>query len=97
MNVKYAQEVEEGKFYVSMLTFDFDRKAYEALLAALPTEFAERVSTSLTRQPYKLYLEDAQVPLLLVGAEPGDMVFTNENESYCPFIADRFAFAGFSG
>jgi hypothetical protein len=97
MNAKYVQEVEEGQFYATMMTFDFDATVYQKLLAALPDQFRERVNVALTRQPYKLYLENTQVPLLLVGAEPGDVVYTNDNESYCPFLADRFTFAGISG
>ncbi len=73
-----------------MVTFDFGPAAYQKFLSELPPCVGERVRSGLARQPYKLYFQEADVLSITVFAEPGDRIITNENESYCPFIAEDF-------
>ena len=91
VSARYCQEVAQGEFSMSMLTFDFDLKVYdEQFLPALPTSIRDRVRSALTRQPYAMTFKESEAPLLLVVAWPGDIVRENKNESYCPFIAEEF-------
>ena len=80
--------LQEGSAH--MLTFDFGSEAYAKFLAVLSEQLRERVRLALTRQPYRIALEDAEVPVITVAADPGDKVYTNAKESYCPFIAEEF-------
>jgi len=86
----YDQEHADGVTTDLMLTFDCDPAVYAMFLSALPLKLREGVRLGLTRQPYRLFLPEAETPLVTVVADPGDTVHTNENESYCPFIAQEF-------
>jgi hypothetical protein len=86
----YRQEYAPGQFSATMLTFDFDASVYGTLLLALPNELREHVQKGLSRQPYHIWLPDPEATLFTVYADPGDVVCTNGNESYCPFIAKEF-------
>ena len=90
LTAPYIQEYAPGQFSAMMLTFDFDTSVYQQLLISIPSTFKERIQRSLSRQPYKLLLESTEAPLVMVAAEPGDVVHENEDESYCPFIAEEF-------
>jgi len=91
VSARYRQEAAKGQFSMSMLTFDFDSKVYdEQFLPSLPGSIRERVRSALIRQPYAMMFEESEAPLLLVVAWPGDAVRENNNESYCPFIAEEF-------
>lgn len=72
-----------------MITFDFTKAVYELFLAELTDAERERISHALSRQPYKVTLGD-EGPVVTVVGEIGDKVYTNENESYRPFIAQEF-------
>jgi hypothetical protein len=96
LSAPYRQEYAPGEFSELMLTFDMSAAAYQSLLAVLPVDFRERLKTALTRQPYQIWFKDDRVPLLVVAAEPGDAVRTNDDESYCPFIAEEFHVHGYS-
>lgn len=87
LTAPYRQEAAPGEFTVSMVTFDFNAERYQSLLAALPNNFRDRAQRALFRQPYRIFFEDEEVPLLTIVAEAGDAVHKNKNESYCPFIA----------
>ncbi len=78
---------EEGEF---MLSFDFSFAVFEQLLSELSPERAEGVKTSLTRQPYYIHFPEEDSFTIGVLAEIGNAVHTNEDESYCPFMASRF-------
>lgn len=86
----YRQEYAPGQFSEMILTFDFDSAVFRTLLQALGDTYRERVERGLTRQPYRVLFEEPEVPLVVVAAELGDVVQTNNNESYCPFIAEEF-------
>lgn len=87
----YRQEYAEGQFSTSMVTFDFDSTIYhQQFLPSLAADLRARVQEALTRQPYAIALEPSGIPVLVVVADPGDVVRENENESYCPFVADEF-------
>lgn len=90
MTSVYRQEVAEGEFTESMVTFDLERPIFDQLMKVLPTEAREQLQKALTRQPYQILFEGPGAPLLTVAAEPGDMIRKNGNEEYCPFIAEEF-------
>jgi hypothetical protein len=73
-----------------LLTFDFGQEKYEGFLAALPGSLQESVKTALTRQPYRVFFERSKAPFMTIAAQVGDTVFTNEDESYCPFKVETF-------
>lgn len=73
-----------------MLTFDFGPEEYRHLLSELHPTVSERIRSKLSRQPFWIDLQGGDVPFVTVDAELGDEVNTNENESYCPFIAKEF-------
>lgn len=86
----YSQESADGMTTEHMLTFDCTVTVYSMFLSTLPPPLQEAVRLGLTRQPYQVFLREHESPLLTVVGEPGDTVHTNENESYCPFMAEEF-------
>ena len=72
-----------------MLTFDFPKSVYELFLAEVPEPQRAQITQALSRQPFKITLGDEGSVVTIVG-EIGDKVFTNENESYRPFVAEEF-------
>jgi hypothetical protein len=72
-----------------MLTFDFPKSVYELFLAEVPEPQRAQIAQALSRQPFKITLGD-EGPVVTIVGEIGDKVFTNENESYRPFIAEEF-------
>jgi hypothetical protein len=88
---RYIQEYAKGCFAASMITFDFDSTTYQQqFLPALPADLRDHVCKSLTRQPFSILLKESEVPIMLVSATMGDMVYENKNENYCPLIAQTF-------
>jgi hypothetical protein len=95
-------KVEDGLYCVSgvcdeddppgfLVTFDFGSDEYLNFLAKLAPNLAEQVGTALSRQPYTFRfppLEEA--PDMAIAGSIGDTVYTNENESYVPFIVQKF-------
>jgi hypothetical protein len=63
---------------------------YEQFLKELSDEQREEVRKALSRQPYKMIFEPEKEPLMMIVGEIGDNIYTNNNESYRPFIADEF-------
>jgi hypothetical protein len=45
---------------------------------------------ALARQPYKIGFDLREAPWMTIMGEIGDTTFTNEDESYRPFIAETF-------
>lgn len=98
--VQMVTKVEDGLYCISghyiqedsahMLTFDFGEREYVKFLSVLPSAIRETVRSGLIRQPYRVVLAEDKIPLITVVAEAGDNVYTNENESYCPFLAEDF-------
>ena len=78
---------EEGEF---MLTFDFPATVYTQFLSHLSQERADVISSALRQQPFHYYFSEHDRFTIGVAAEIGDTVYTNDNESYCPFIASHF-------
>ncbi len=72
-----------------MMTFDFPKSVYELFLAEVPEPQRAQIAQALLRQPFKITLGD-EGPVVTIVGEIGDKVFTNENESYRPFIAEEF-------
>jgi len=72
-----------------MLTFDFPKSVYELFLAEVPEPQRAQITQALSRQPFKITLGD-EGPVVTIVGEIGDKVFTNENESYRPFVAEEF-------
>jgi hypothetical protein len=93
-------KIEDGKYAVNamsdptddalLLTIDFGQEKYEEFLAALPSDLEQSVKAALTRQPYKILFKRAIAPFMTIAAKCGDTVYTNEDESYCPFEAEKF-------
>ena len=86
----YRQEFAPNQFTESMVTFEFGDVVYQSLLAALPQPYRDAIEAGLKRQPYKVLINEVSPPLVMAAAELGDVVHSNPNESYCPFIAERF-------
>lgn len=78
-----------------MLTFDFPKSVYERFIYEVPERQRARITDALSRQPFKITLGD-EGPVVTVVGEIGDKVFTNENESYRPFVRGG-ACGGFRG
>ena len=76
-----------------MITFDINPEQYAKFLDTLEQTARELISSALTRQPYSIHLkaeELQELPCIAVVANVGDRVFTNNNESYCPFEIEEF-------
>ena len=78
---------EEGEF---MATFDFGPDVMQQLLSVLSASSAESIRESIQRQPFVYYVEEGRIFDIGVSARLGDNVHSNENESYCPFVALQF-------
>lgn len=78
---------EEGQF---MATFDFGPEVMRQLYSVLSLSTAESVRAAIQRQPFIYHVEEGTVFDIAVAAKLGDQVHTNENESYCPFVATQF-------
>jgi hypothetical protein len=78
---------EDGEF---ILTLDFPRGVYNQLLTVLTPTMAEEVATAVSMQPFIFDVPRDSAFFLGAVAELGDTVHSNEDESYCPFIASRF-------
>lgn len=79
--------LEEGQF---MATFDFPSSVYNNFLSQLSSTTATLIQESLRRQPFSYHLEEGQRFTIGVVSEIGDKVYTNDNESYCPYTAEEF-------
>lgn len=78
---------EEGEF---MATFDFTPGIFQQLLSVLSVSSADCIRTSIQQQPFIYRVEEGHIFDIGVVAELGDTVHSNENESYCPFVAHEF-------
>jgi hypothetical protein len=79
---------DENQMFIG--SFDFDSALYPGFLTQFNSELGEGVRSALSRQPYKVTFQPAICPELTFEAELGDATFTNENESYRPFIVRGF-------
>lgn len=74
-----------------IVTFDFGPDEYPNFLSKLTPDVAEQVRTALSRQPYTFTFRSLQeAPDLAIAGSLGDTAYTNENESYIPFVVDKF-------
>ena len=73
-----------------IMTFDFDANRYDQLLAALPENYSGAIKKALLQEPFHLFFEKYEPIFVAVAAELPENVVTNEKESFCPFIVDRF-------
>jgi hypothetical protein len=74
-----------------MVTFDFGPDEYLEFLAKVSPDHAPEIRTALSRQPYRLtFKSPEEAPDLAIAGVIGDVMHTNENESYVPFIARKF-------
>ena len=100
IRVAFAAMLEQGMYSVTglyleedcafMLTFDFGEDVYQKYLAELPLGLRECVRVALARQPFKIALSRQEAPLMTIVGEIGDKTYTNEDETYRPFIAKDF-------
>jgi len=86
VNGVYGSE-SDGEF---MVTFDFGPEVYPQFLAELPEDTRERVRAALSRQPYEHIFPPDAAPMMTLVGDIGDKVYTNNDESYQPFIAEEF-------
>jgi hypothetical protein len=73
-----------------MITLDISPEQYARLVESLDEPVRKQVSSALTRQPFSIYLNETGMPSIAVVANVSDKVFTNKNESYCPFEVEEF-------
>ncbi len=73
-----------------MASFDFGPDLYQSFLDQFDPELSERVKFALSRQPYRCRFQRATSPELTFVAELADKTFTNQNESYRPFVVTEF-------
>ena len=73
-----------------MATFDFGPEPYKLFLTQLDEEIREKVREAMTRQPYRFAFLPPDIAVMTIVADLGDKTFTNQDESYRPFIADEF-------
>lgn len=78
---------EDGEF---MATFDFSVSVYNNFLSQLTQETATLIQSALRQQPFHYNVPHHKRFTIGLAAEIGDTVHTNENESYCPFVASQF-------
>lgn len=98
--VHYVGKVEDGLYCITalyvqedcahMLTFDFGPEVYSAFLDALSGDASERVRNAVSRQPYQFAFREGEEPMMTIVGDLGDKTYTNNNESYRPFIAEEF-------
>jgi hypothetical protein len=86
INGIYGSEI-DGEF---MVTFDCGPETYPKFLAELAPDARERVRAALSRQPYDYIFPPSEAPLMTLVGDIGDKVYTNNNESYQPFLAEEF-------
>jgi len=79
---------EENQMF--MASFDFGVDLYPSFLAQLDPEVGEAVRSALSRQPYRATFRPMTMPELTFAAELGDTTYSNEDESYHPFIVTKF-------
>jgi hypothetical protein len=83
-----------------LITFDLSAKQYADFVEVVePPTVRDTIRSALTRQPFKLHLTTPDTPLaslieklptFWVAAAISDQIITNENESFCPFVAVTF-------
>ena len=74
----------------SLITFDFNKEKYLAFLTTISKENKDAIEIALKSQPFAKYFnsaDDCQVSLKCII---GDYVLSNNDESYCPFLVERF-------
>ena len=101
LEVNYIAKVKDDLYTIVALapnspfivSFDFDSAVYAQMLEKIGPESAGRIRTALSQQPFSLPLPEGEEIDIGVVGEIGDQTYTNENESYRPFIAKDFIWA----
>jgi hypothetical protein len=99
VGISMVAKIEDGR-YTTFLTvgaeddrhgasFDFDDDKLGQLLAALGEPNRAKAFDGLKRQPYSVYFDEPSE--VHIEARFGEVVHTNEDESYCPFEAVSFS------
>lgn len=73
-----------------MATFDFGPEQYEAFLAKLDAHLRDNVRDALSQQPYRFFFLPPNLGVMTIVGVLGDTTYTNENETYLPFLAEQF-------
>jgi hypothetical protein len=105
LSICVASKLEDGLYTVAavyepensqafMLSFDFTSDVYTKFLAQLHPAVREAVSSALSRQPYQFAFAPEARPTMMIVGHVGDKSFTNDEESYRPFIAEDFVWGG---
>ncbi len=68
------------------LTFDFDEEKLQKILLRISDENKEKIEISLKQYPFKHTFETPMDCQISLSCFVGNQIFTNENESYCPFF-----------
>lgn len=74
-----------------IVTFDFGPEQYKLFLDELDDGLRDKVREALSQQPYTFLFLPPDIAVMSIVGDLGDKTYTNENESYRPFIADEFA------
>lgn len=72
------------------LSFDFDGFKYKQLLSILPTQLSSELKVALSKQPFSVFLKNA--PEIEIGSTLSDVIQSNPEEDFLPFIVDYFRF-----
>jgi Type I restriction enzyme R protein N terminus (HSDR_N) len=83
-----------------IITFDITAQQYSELLAVLePPAIREIIRSGMARRPFHVSLttphgslaeEISRLPTVWVAGEISDKTITNDDESFCPFVALKF-------
>lgn len=71
------------------ISFDFDKNRYNQLLNILPNEQSKIISEALAKQPFQIRT-GTDYPVVSIEAKLSDIVHSNSDEDYCPFIVEKF-------
>ena len=81
-------EAKEGTEY--MVSFDFDESVYKRLLDKLDPSLSQKIQSGLSSQPFHIALEPQVItPEIAIVARAGSHIYTNDNESYRPFVIEK--------
>ncbi len=104
VNTNHMIKVEDGLYTTStvviveeeyLMSLDFGEKEFAKLLKILPENQALILSNGLTRQPYKIDLENGEEFRFGVATELTKDINHNLEESYLPFrVIDVFSYIG---
>lgn len=98
INSKFVCKVEDGLYTAStvipaeadyLMSLDFNEEQLSQLIKILPSNLADKLTDSLSRQPYHVLLENEEFQFG-VNSELTETIIHNAEESYLPFKVIEF-------